>query len=255
MAAGRAFKPKLVGFLCNWCCYAGADLAGVSRFQYPDNIRIVRLMCSGRVDPEFIVHAFARGADGVFVGGCWLGECHYVTEGNYDAMSMMLLSRYLLGKVGIEPRRLRLEWVSASEGIRFAEVMADFTGQLQNWGPLGQGEGLDGATLELRLEAVRRLLPFVKLVERERLRVRFPTEQEYQEFFDSAETRRLLDELLSERLWQSQLAVLLERRPHNLGELAERLQQSTAQVSRYLKLSLQQGLVKYDTAGHTYALA
>ncbi|RLB55574.1 MAG: methyl-viologen-reducing hydrogenase subunit delta [Deltaproteobacteria bacterium] len=255
MAAGRDFKPKLVGFLCNWCCYAGADLAGVSRFQYPDNIRIIRLMCSGRVDPEFVIRAFARGADGVFIGGCWLGECHYVTEGNYDAMSMMHLCRWLLEKVGIEPQRLRLEWVSASEGIRFSEVVADFTRQLQAWGPLGRGEGIDAEILALRLEAVRRLLPFVKLVERERLRVRFRTEQEYQEYFHSAETRRLLEELVAERLQLSQLAVLLERQPRTLAELAGQLRQSPAQVSRHLNLSLQQGLVKYDEDGHRYALA
>ena len=213
MVAGHKFKPRIVGFLCNWCCYAGADLAGVSRYQYPPNIRVIRLMCSGRVDPAFILRAFSNGIDGVFIGGCWLGECHYITEGNYDALSNMHLCRKLLEHIGVNPERLRLEWVSASEGIRFAEIMTDFTEKLKELGPLGTGEGIDKNGLKLKLKAVNKLIPYVKLVERERLRVRFDTEKEYNEFFASDEVDRLFHELIGDKLAISQIMLLLRERP------------------------------------------
>ncbi|MBI2917742.1 MAG: hydrogenase iron-sulfur subunit [Chloroflexi bacterium] len=147
------FEPKILGFLCNWCCYAGADLAGVSRYQYPTNIRIIRVMCSGRVDPAFILRAFSKGADGVLVGGCHLDDCHYVTEGNYRALDMVGLFHKLLVQVGLSPKRLRIEWVSASEGNRFAELVSDFTRQLKALGPLGIAEGKGPEQLRLDLEA------------------------------------------------------------------------------------------------------
>jgi len=152
---GYEFDPKILGFLCNWCCYAGADLAGVSRYQYPTNMRIIRVMCSGRVDPAFILRAFSNGMDGVFVGGCWLGECHYVTEGNYSALSVMHICKKLLEQIGVNPERLRLEWVSASEGIRFTEVITDFTKKLKELGPLGIGEGIDENGLKLKLKRLK----------------------------------------------------------------------------------------------------
>ena len=153
MVVSHEFEPKILGFLCNWCCYAGADLAGVSRYQYPTNMRVIRVMCSGRVDPSFIFRAFAKGADGVFIGGCWLGECHYVTEGNYSALEMTKLCKKLMEQIGLNPERLRIEWVSASEGIRFAELVTDFTKQLKKLGPIGIGEGKDLGQLKLDLEA------------------------------------------------------------------------------------------------------
>ncbi len=128
------FEPKILGFACNWCTYAGADLAGVSRFQYPPNIRMIRVMCSGRVEPLFILKAFAIGADGVLVGGCHPGDCHYM-KGNYKARRRIELTKRLLGQFGIEPERLRLEWISASEGKRFAEVVTDFTKEIKELGP------------------------------------------------------------------------------------------------------------------------
>ena len=153
MVVSHDFEPKILGFLCNWCCYAGADLAGVSRYQYPPNIKVIRVMCSGRVDPSFIFRAFSRGADGVLIGGCWLGECHYVTEGNYEAEKMTNRSKKLLEHMGLSPERLRIEWVSASEGIRFAEIVTNFTKQLKEMGPLGIGEGKDLEQLKRDLEA------------------------------------------------------------------------------------------------------
>jgi F420-non-reducing hydrogenase iron-sulfur subunit len=130
------FEPKLVGFLCNWCTYTGADLAGTSRMKYPANLRAIRVMCSGRIDPTFIVKAFIEGADGVLVGGCHFGDCHY-QEGNYKTMRRIPILRKLLKQFGIEPERVRLEWISASEGRRYADIVSEFTEQIRKLGPLG----------------------------------------------------------------------------------------------------------------------
>jgi len=128
------YQPKVIGFLCNWCSYAGADVAGTSRMDYPHNIRIIRVPCSGRVDPLFILKCFQRGADGVLISGCHPGDCHY-TDGNYHARRRFALLREFLDYLGINKERLRLEWVSASEGQRFADLVSDFTTELANLGP------------------------------------------------------------------------------------------------------------------------
>ncbi len=136
-----SFEPKIIGFLCNWCSYAGADLCGVSRFQYPTNIRVVRTMCSARIDPQMIFQVFQQGADGIIVGGCHIGDCHYIT-GNYHTERKVALAHRLMEKAGFEPERLRLEWVSASEGQRFADIVADFTSEVARLGqnPLASGK-------------------------------------------------------------------------------------------------------------------
>lgn len=128
------FEPIIIAFTCNWCTYAGADLAGTSKLQYPANVRIIRLMCTGRLEPEFILEAFKRGADGVLVGGCHPGDCHYL-EGNYKASYRVALIKELLKTLGIEPERLRLEWISASEGNKFAEVVTSFVEEIKKLGP------------------------------------------------------------------------------------------------------------------------
>lgn len=128
------FEPKIVAFCCNWCSYAGADLAGVSRFQYPPNARIVRVMCSGRVEPQFILRAFELGADGVLVAGCHIGDCHYIS-GNEKAQKKIEATKDLIDQLGIGSTRLRLEWISASEGSKFAETMKDFIEHLKGLGP------------------------------------------------------------------------------------------------------------------------
>jgi len=243
---GYEFEPKIVGFLCNWCCYAGADLAGVSRYQYPTNIRIIRVMCSGRVDPAFILRAFSNGMDGVFVGGCWLGECHYITEGNHDAISMVHLCKKLLRHIGINPERLRLEWVSASQGIRFAEIMTDLAKKLKEIGPLGISEGIAEKDLKLKLEAAKTLVPYIKLVERERLRVHFDTDDEYKEFFAREEVDKLFRELIGDKLAISQIMLLLRERPLSTRELSEVLGLSPSEVSRHLTNSARQGLIRFD---------
>lgn len=127
------YKPKIVGFLCNWCSYAGADLAGTSRICYPPNIRIIRVPCSGRIDPLLVVKSFQQGADGVLIAGCHPGDCHY-TEGNYYARRRLALLRTLLEYIGIEKERYRVEWVSASEGKKWAQVVSAFTDELQRLG-------------------------------------------------------------------------------------------------------------------------
>ncbi|MEM1587102.1 MAG: hydrogenase iron-sulfur subunit [Candidatus Bathyarchaeia archaeon] len=131
----KDFEPIIVGFLCNWCSYAGADLAGVSRIQYPPNIRVIRVMCSGRVDPAFILEAFKNGADGVLVAGCHLpSDCHYLA-GNFKALRRVVLLRKILKEFGIEPERLWLEWVSASEGDKFARVVTEMVKEIKKLGP------------------------------------------------------------------------------------------------------------------------
>jgi F420-non-reducing hydrogenase iron-sulfur subunit len=128
------FEPRIVGFLCNWCSYAGADMTGTSRIPYPANIRIIRVPCSGRVDPLYVLKAFQEGADGVLVAGCHPGDCHY-GDGNYYARRRYALMHNLLDFVGIEAGRLRIDWVSAAEGHRFAQVVRELTEQVQALGP------------------------------------------------------------------------------------------------------------------------
>ncbi|PDV98127.1 hydrogenase iron-sulfur subunit [Candidatus Chloroploca asiatica] len=129
------FEPKIVGLLCSWCAYAGADTAGVSRVQYPPNLRIVRVMCSGRVDPLFVARAFEHGADGVLVAGCHPGDCHYLSGNNYAEERFAKFAQ-LLDFFGLDQRRFKLAWVSGSEGARFAAIVAEMTEELRALGPL-----------------------------------------------------------------------------------------------------------------------
>ena len=130
----KEFEPNIIGFLCNWCSYAGADLAGTSRMKYPPNIKSIRVMCSGRVDPVFVLEALKKGADGVLVAGCHPGDCHY-QSGNYKANRRMKLLKKLLEELAINPKRVRFEYISASEGAKFASVATDFVDELKKLGP------------------------------------------------------------------------------------------------------------------------
>ena len=140
-----SFEPKIIGFLCNWCSYTGADLAGTSRTKYLPNVRVVRVMCSGRLDPTFVLKAFWEGADAVLVAGCHPGDCHY-QSGNIKTLRRIPLLKRTLAQLGIEPERLRLEWVSASEGARYKMIIDEFVEQVRALGPLD---------LEARREAQR----------------------------------------------------------------------------------------------------
>lgn len=212
-------------------------------------------MCTGRVDLAFVLRAFQRGADGVIIGGCWPGECHYVTEGNYDALGNMHLCKKLLRHIGVSPERLRLEWIAASEGTRFAEVMSDFAAKLRELGPLGTGEGMDEPKLKLKLAAVNQLVPYLKLVEREKLRVPTKSEKAYNEFYTSDEMNRLFHELIAEKLAISQILLLLAGSPLSTGEISERLDLKPSEVSRHMNSSSRQGLVRFDREHNCYALA
>ncbi len=121
---------KIVGFCCNWCCYGGADTAGTARMQYPPNVRIIRVMCSGRINPEMVFKAFHEGADGVFVGGCHIGDCHY-DSGNYKWRRRALLIKVILEELGINPERFDYDWISASEGEKFQKAMINFTSEIE----------------------------------------------------------------------------------------------------------------------------
>ena len=128
------FKPRIIAFLCNWCSYTGADLAGTSRMEYKSNVRAVRVMCSGRIEPTFVLEAFIKGADGVLICGCHPGDCHY-QEGNYRCLRRFKLLQKYIVQMGIETERLKLEWISASEGKQFAELVNSFTETISELGP------------------------------------------------------------------------------------------------------------------------
>jgi len=130
----KEFEPTIIGFLCNWCSYAGADLAGTSRIKYPSNIKSIRVMCSGRVDPVFILDALKKGVDGVLVAGCHPGDCHY-QSGNYKTNRRIKLLKQMLEEMGVEPGRVRFEYISASEGQKFAQVVTEFVAELKKLGP------------------------------------------------------------------------------------------------------------------------
>ena len=212
-------------------------------------------MCTGRVDLSYILRAFSRGADGVFIGGCRLGECNYITHGNFHALGMVLLCKKLMEQIGLNPERLRIEFMSSGEGIRFAEVMNDFGKQVKELGPLGKGEGIEEEALKAKLEAVTQLVPYIRLVERERLRLSFKTEEEYHEFFASDEATRLFNELIGDKLAISEIMLLLREKPLPTGKISEVLGLSPSEVSRHMQSSSRQGLVRYDAREKCFALA
>ena len=152
-AAQRAWEPVIVAFLCNWCSYAGADLAGSSRMSYPANVRVVRVPCSGRVNPMFVIQCFKRGFDGVLIAGCHPGDCHYA-KGNFYARRRMPLAQELLGFLGVAPGRIRFDWVSASESGRFAQVVAELTEAVRALGPYGRPAPIVCPTLPTECEPV-----------------------------------------------------------------------------------------------------
>jgi len=144
------YQVKILGFLCNWCCYTAADSAGVGRYQYPPNLRVIRIMCTGRLDPSFPLEALATGADGVFVGGCHPGECHY-QDGNYHALVSAALVHEALDRLGIRKERFLIEWASAAEATHFVKIITEFTRKVESLGRLGHAEHEDIEVLHRRL--------------------------------------------------------------------------------------------------------
>ncbi|UCE35031.1 MAG: hydrogenase iron-sulfur subunit [Deltaproteobacteria bacterium] len=172
-------------------------MSGVSRLQYTTEIRLIRVMCSGRVDLEFVLRAFSNGMDGVFIGGCRLNECNYITHGNYRALNMVLLCRRIMEHIGLNPERLRIEFMSSGEGILFTEVMNDFGKMVKKLGPLGKEEEIDKDELKLKLEEVTKLVPYIKIAKREKLSSRLENEEEYDGFFTREEIEKLFREVPS----------------------------------------------------------
>jgi F420-non-reducing hydrogenase iron-sulfur subunit len=212
-------------------------------------------MCSGRVDLEFILRAFSNGQDGVFIGGCRLGECNYITHGNYDALATVYICRKIMERIGLNPERLRLEFMSGADGNILADVTDDFAKRVTKLGPLGKSEGIDESKLKLKLEAAIKLTPYIKLVERERLRVPSKSEEAYNQFFTSDEVNRLFNELIGDKLAISQIISLLQERPFSTGEIAENLGLNPSEVSRHMNSSSKHGLVRYDESEKCFALA
>lgn len=212
-------------------------------------------MCSGRVDLEFILRAFSSGQDGVFIGGCRLDECNYVTHGNYDALANVYLCRKIMEYIGLNPERLRIEFMSGADGNLLAGLTDDFTQKVKALGPLGRGEGMDDRQLKFNIEAARKLVPYMKLVERERLRVPVKSEQAYTQFFESGEADRLFHEIFKDRWAVSRIVLLLGKKPLSTAGIAEKLGLKPSDVSRHMNTSSMQGLVRYEPASSCYHLA
>lgn len=218
-------------------------------------MRLIRVMCSGRVDMAHVFRAFSKGADGVFLGACHLNECNYITHGNYHALTMVSLARKLLERIGLNPERLRIEFMSGSESNLFVEGVNGFVRKVKELGPLGRGEGLNDKELKFRLKSVTQLIPYIRLVERERLRLPAMPEEEYRKYFDSAELNRLFEETVGDKLAITQIVSLLREGPLSTAEIAKNLGLTPSKVSKYLNASSKQRLVRYDESRKRFALA
>jgi len=211
-------------------------------------------MCSGRVDLEHILRAFSKGADAVFVGGCLLNECNYITHGNYDALGNVLMFKKIMEHIGLNPERLRIEFMSSGDGLILADVINKFCKHAEEFGPLGKNEGTDRKILKFKLEALSKLIPYIKLVERERLRVPHKSEEAYRDFFASDKFKRLFKELILDKLAVSQIVLLLREQPLSTGEMSEKLGLNPSEISRYMHTSTRHGMVRYDKSQKRYAL-
>jgi coenzyme F420-reducing hydrogenase delta subunit/predicted transcriptional regulator len=212
-------------------------------------------MCSGRVDPAFVLRAFSKGADGVFIGACHLSECNYITHGNYHTLNMVLLMRKILEHMGINPERLRMSFMSGSEANVFVESVNDFVKTIKDLGPLGGIEGLNEKALKFKLDTVTKLIPYIRLVERERLRTPVMSEEEYYKFFASEELSQLLNETIVEKLAIGQIVSLLKEGPLTTSEIAQDLGMTPSEVSRHLSSSSRARLVRFDENLKRYAIA
>jgi predicted transcriptional regulator len=202
-----------------------------------------------------ILRAFSNGQDGVFVGGCHLCDCHYVTNGNFNAYSMVQVFKKILKLIGIYPERLRIEWVSAGEGIRFANFMNEYSAELTKLGPIGKAEGIDDHSLAIKLEAVKKIIPYIKLVLIQRLHVTERSEEAYHKFFTSTEFDRLFDDLIADKLAISLITTILQEKSLSTAEIADNLGINQSEVARHMNDSAKLGLVRFDSKNKSYALA
>jgi F420-non-reducing hydrogenase iron-sulfur subunit len=234
------FEPKIIGFLCNWCSYAGADLSGVSRIQYPSNLRIIRVMCSGRVDPALPLRFLAEGADGVMITGCHIGDCHYI-DGNIYAKRKFELLKRLVEKSGLETDRILLEWVSASEGQKFADLVTDFTNKIKKLGPTPALKDPDikfnllaaeSAALNYRLRVL--VDKEEKLIEKGNIYGETVTQEEFNE---------VMDEAVATEFTRNKIKLLLSEKPLSVKEIANRMDESPADVLTHIVALRQRGWV------------
>lgn len=225
------FEPKILAFACNWCSYAGADLAGVSRMQYPPNMRIIRVMCSGRVDPIFIIDALSKGVDGVMVLGCHPGDCHYIS-GNLMAERKMRWTKELIQKAGVDPKRLRLEWISASEGERFANTAKEFTEQVRELGPVQEKEK-EKIERELRVAS--------KAASGTRARILMGKERElieegnvYGEKASQEDFDALMKEILDDEHTREKILLIAKDEPLSIKEISKRMDMPSQEIGRHV---------------------
>lgn len=241
-----SYEPRIVGFLCNWCAYSAADLAGMSRITYPPTIRIVRLMCSGRVDPVIVVDTLVNGADGVLIAGCRPGDCHYL-EGNLNAEVKIKMLKRLIAKTGFNPERLRLEWIPASGGALFAEVVTNFTNQLSALGPSPlAGDNPDQDVLE-RLMAVRDTVADIRL--RELVgKERQITEKEnmYGERIPAEEFEKRLNCYIDDEFERHLILRSIKEQPFSVKDLSKKLNLSPNRVLRHIAVMRRKNLVAVD---------
>jgi len=227
--ANENWRPSIIGFMCNWCSYAGADLAGTSRIQYSPEIRIIRVLCSGRVDPKWIIKAFLKGADGVIVLGCHLGDCHYIT-GNYQAEKKIKATQEILEMAGLEKERLYLDWVSAAEGMRFAKLVDQFTDKIRKLGPLQlddeKRKKLTAALLTVSNDKVR------WVVGRE-----FSITKDGNAFGEKLapyEFHKQVASIIRDNLKKSLIMAVLESGPKTVKEIASELREPESEILKQL---------------------
>ncbi len=228
-------------------------MAGVSRLQYTTDMRLIRVMCTGRIDLAHVLKAFSSGVDGVFIGGCRLNECNYTTQGNFHALNLVFLFKKIMEHLGLNPERLRIEFMSSGEGNIFAQVVDEFNKKVQELGPLGKSEGMEEDSLRLKLKAVERLVPYLRLVEGERLRAHFKTMEECEIFYSSEEADELFRALIADKLALSQIFLLLQDKALTIKELAELTGLPPSEITRYLNNSAELGLVKYTESDRSFA--
>jgi F420-non-reducing hydrogenase iron-sulfur subunit len=243
MTLQESFEPDILGFLCNWCSYAGADLAGVSRFQYPPNIRVIRVMCSARVDPTIVLEAFIQGLDGVMVLGCHLGDCHYIT-GNYYTERRMKTTKNVLKNIGLSPERLLINWVSAAEGERFATLVREFTEKVRKLGPLGKETELKQERLKTRLTAAKETLAQERirwLVGRERELIE--DKNVFGEKVSQQEFDNLMLQTIEKEFVKRKILLSMEEDALSVKEIAQRVEASPREVLRQLVSLERDGLV------------
>ncbi len=236
-----SFEPKILSFLCNWCAYAGADLAGISRFQYPPNTRVIRVMCSGRVDPAFIPRAFLAGYDGVMVLGCHPGDCHYLT-GNYQAERKINLTRKLLEMAGVGSERLLLDWVSAGEGERFSQVVRQFVEKIKGLGPFSLDDEMKG-----KLKAVRASLEGEKirwmigkgpeLMEKENV---------YHERLPKERLNKAIESTIRDEFLKNRILALIESKSMAAKEISQKLNLKLNDTLNYLISLVGEGKIGFD---------